>query len=86
LFSNKDIVSIIERTNEKETVLSSVSFIYEEDRMYRIVCTVKGNKIEVAVDGETLLQAISNTYERGGCGYRIDNGTMVARDFIVRSC
>ncbi len=86
LFSKKDIVSIIERTNEKETVLSSVSFTYEEDRLYQIICTVKGNKIEVAVDGETLLQAISNTYERGGCGYRIDNGTMVARDFIVRSC
>jgi hypothetical protein len=86
LFSGGTSLSIISRRNDRDEVLASVLFPYTPDTPYRIQARVKDTAITVAVDGKNLLSAESELYGCGGAGFRIDRGTVVARDFIVRGC
>ncbi|MDR2404472.1 MAG: ADP-ribosylglycohydrolase family protein [Spirochaetaceae bacterium] len=86
LFSGGDTLSIIECVHGKETVLQSIPFAYRQDIPYKVIARVKENRISVAVDGRPVLEASSGRYRDGAAGFRVDRGTMIVRDFILRRC
>jgi ADP-ribosylglycohydrolase len=77
--------SIIMRKNEEIIVLGSVPFPYIEDRLYQMKLEITGNQFTLHIDDAAVLKAIDpkNTYDRGSAGFLVEEGTILAENFIV---
>lgn len=85
LLSNGDTAAIIMRRNGEIKVLSSVPFRYEEDRLYQLRFLAKGNELTLMIDGACVLKTadLERNYCRGAAGFIVEQGTVLAKDFIV---
>jgi len=83
VLSNGDCASIILRKNGTVKTLASVPFHYERDRLYAMRFEAKGRALALYVDGVCLLRVDDPTYARGGAGFLVERGTLVADGFVV---
>lgn len=63
--------------------LGSVPFVAEWDRAYDVEFCCRGRELSLSVDGKQVLRVQDGTYARGGCGFFVDSGTMLADGFRV---
>lgn len=82
-FCNEEQVELVLVQKDKMKVLAKVPFAYIQDRMYQVVVEVKDSSLQAWIDGDLVLGCTDDTLKNGAAGYCIDNGTMVARNFII---
>lgn len=87
LFSQGQKVAIIMRKDETIKQLAVKEFSYEEDRLYRVKLEAKGHRLTLAIDGREILRVEDpeHNYQRGGAGFIIEKGTVLADSFIVKA-
>jgi hypothetical protein len=85
VFSGGSHIRLIKQRDRHRQVLASREWPYEQDLGYDVRLTCAGNEIELLVDGRPALQAIDTTmpYQRGGAGFLIERGTMLADGITV---
>lgn len=66
-------------------VVGRAAFGMEPERPYHVAFRCAGEELTLAVDGEVLVQAEDRTFRRGGCGFFVDCGTMLADGFQIRA-
>lgn len=76
--------SIIRRRDEQMDVLASVPFSFTPNARKTFAVTVKGNTINLAIDGVALVSASDDSYASGGAGFIIEGGTVPALGFSVQ--
>jgi len=62
---------VIVKQDFGETLLCEVPFTRQTGASYDLEFTAKGDKLHLAVNGETMLSATDNTFEYGMCGLRM---------------
>lgn len=85
LFSGGDQLAIVARQDGAVHTLAQTAFPYEMERLYALRFAATGDRLSLAVDDAHLLEARDDRYRRGGAGFVIDEGTMVADGFRVRA-
>ena len=83
VFSGGDRIAIVARENREVRTLAHASFPYVTERLYAVRFAAVGDRLALAVDGASLLQARDDRYRSGGAGFVIDQGTMLADGFRV---
>jgi hypothetical protein len=75
------------RKDETIKQLAVKEFSYEEDRLYRVKLEAKGHRLTLAIDGREILRVEDpeHNYQRGGAGFIIEKGTVLADSFIVKA-
>jgi ADP-ribosylglycohydrolase len=76
---------IVKREDGVVTELARSPFPYSEDIVYGLEFRAKGERLELRVNGESLLVAEDATYSSGAAGFLVRNGTMTADGFAVRA-
>ena len=76
---------IIKRKDEHVTVLAEVPFAYDENAKLKFVFSAKGDQLDLAIDGKTLVKAEDAEYASGGAGFLIEEGTIPALGFEIHS-
>lgn len=86
VFTEGNWVSIIMRRNDTVTVLASAEFEYETDRSYAIRFEAQGDELSLHIDGVPVLEAKDSerNYLRGGAGFLVEQGTILADGFTIR--
>ncbi len=85
VFSEGKRVSILCRKDGVDTVLAEASFPYAQDVLYHVAFAAEGDLLTLTIGNERILEIKDTTYACGAAGYRIDKGTMLAENFIIRS-
>lgn len=85
VLSGGNRASIIRRRDGEIVELAGADFDYVGDHFYQLELRVKGDLLQLWVDGKLLAEARDSMYSSGGAGYLIDNGTMTADGFAVRA-
>lgn len=65
--------------------LVSTPFKLKSDHPYEVAFSCNGPKLNLQIDGRSILEAVDHRYTRGGCGFFVDNGTMLVDDFRIRA-
>jgi ADP-ribosylglycohydrolase len=86
LFSGGNQVSIIFRKNQDENILAKEEFKYEQDHLYNVKFRASENELTLFINGKKILSTRDNSYSCGAAGYRVDAGTMLVENYIIRSC
>ena len=72
IFSRQDLRII--RNYYKEEVLAQTDFLYRENELMQLEIRTCGSKIEVSLDGKTVLTAHDDKLRSGGAGIYVDHG------------
>lgn len=80
---SKKEVSIFAMLHGERQVLAWTPYHIEENTVYSVSFSCSGNCLTLWIDGEMLLCTSDDHYSNGGCGYFVDQGTMLADDFYV---
>ncbi len=85
LFSGGDKVVILYRKDGEDYILGELPFLYKQDVLYSVKFSAMADSLSLEVEGEELISVHDNTYAFGAAGYRVDCGTMLVENFIIRS-
>ncbi|MBN1865837.1 hypothetical protein JW916_00965 [Candidatus Sumerlaeota bacterium] len=61
-------LKIVKENHDEPVVLAECAFAYDNDTVYELFASVRGDRIEAGVDGETLLRATDSSYAQGNVG------------------
>lgn len=86
LLTDGSKVSIIKKNGSNEEVLAACDYKYKENEKHNLIFKCKENNLELHIDKELVLSVEDHEYSHGGAGFVVDNGTVLAYDFIVKSC
>lgn len=86
LISGGNTLSLVLRDAAGDMVLAQCEFAYAEFEQIPMALSARGNQLSVNA-GETVLSAVdaSARYPSGGAGFRVDCGTMMVDDCLIRS-
>ena len=76
---------IIKRVDDRVDVLAQGQCSYEEHAKLFFVLSVLDDQITFAIDGKEMVKARDATFSSGGAGFIIEQGTVPAYGFAVRS-
>ena len=79
------VAKIIKRRDDHVTVLAEMAFAYDENSKLKFEVKVTGDRIGFAINDTSLLEAEDMEYVSGGAGFFIEEGTIPAFGFEVRS-
>lgn len=87
LFREGHTLEIVAAKDDVRRCLARREYTYQRDTAYQVAFSCKGNVLQAAVDGKTVLTTADpeTAYQSGGCGYLIDRGAMLADGFSVRA-
>lgn len=85
-FEGASTLSLVYQNHGNCKLLKEVPFSYEQDRLYNVVVEANGPDLSVWIDGKLIMECSDGSLQCGGAGYIVDEGTMVARDFIIERC
>lgn len=80
---SEDGVSIFAMIHGVRAELASAPFSFEYYHSYYVKFSCIGQKLTLSIGNQAVLQAYDNHFARGGCGYFVDCGTMLADTFSV---
>lgn len=85
ILSGGRTASIIARRDDVVETLATVDLPYEMDRVYALRFEARGNSLALTIDGGRILETHdpSGHYVRGGAGFVVDRGTLLADGFRV---
>ncbi len=83
LLKEHNTARLVRQDGEERAVLAEHPFPYKELETYELTLQAEENRISAAINGEVLLSAKDERYQRGGCGFLICEGTFMADDFHV---
>lgn len=78
-------VYLLCRKGEEITVLATSEMSYREGDWHDFRFEVKGSRLTFLVDGQTACTCEDDTYSRGSCGFMVDEGAIVAKEFTVEA-
>ncbi len=77
-------LSLIQRYYDEKVLdevnLETLPLLWEQDKLYAIKVTCKGEEIGVQLEGTGVLRGQDKVLNRGGAGFMFENGIMGARD------
>ena len=87
ILSGGTTASIIARRDGDIETLTSAEFPYEMDRVYTLRFEAKGDALALTIDGACVLETRDRErhYQRGGAGFLVERGTILADGFFVAS-
>lgn len=65
--------------------LVSTPFKLKSDHPYEVAFSCNGPKLNLQIDGRSILEAVDHCYTRGGCGFFVDKGAMLVDNFRIRA-
>lgn len=83
LRDGKEAVVYVQKDAER-TELANVPYTYGEDIGYELKLTAVGNRLQLEIQGEVVIQAEDGTYSRGGAGFVISKGTMTCNSLVIQ--
>jgi ADP-ribosylglycohydrolase len=85
ILSGGTTASIIARRDNVVETLASVPFPYEMDRVYALRFEVQGDALALSIDGARMLETRDpeGRHARGGAGFVVERGTILADGFRV---
>ena len=69
--------------DRERVILAEVPYAYQEDTGYDLTFAAHKDKLEFYVNRSKLIEVQDGTYENGGAGFTISEGTMTCDSFIV---
>ncbi|TCO44015.1 ADP-ribosylglycohydrolase [Kribbella antiqua] len=78
-------VELIEQRDADRIVLARRDFAYELDRRYDVALSAVGRRLELEIDGHTVLTATTSQLAGGGAGFLIETGTLSADGVEIRT-
>lgn len=69
--------------DRERVILAEVPYAYQEDTGYDLTFATHKDKLEFYVNRSKLIEVQDGTYENGGAGFTISEGTMTCDSFIV---
>lgn len=85
VFSQEGEALLLRREGSREAVLARCAFAAAVDEEWPVTFTVQGNRLSLAVRDEPLLTACDDMYSCGAAGFLVDEGTVMADGFHIRS-
>lgn len=82
-FENYNKINVIEMNNGDSTLLKSFDYEYSEDEMYNLKVKIKGTNLSLFVNNQDF-EDVKVTRDKGSLGFIVSQGTIVARDFIIK--
>lgn len=76
---------IVLQKDSNRLVLGETSFEYKEDIGYKMRFKAQGDKLSLFINDELYLEVQDETYNCGGAGFIVSNGTMTCDSFIVET-
>lgn len=84
ILSGGTTASIIARRDDAIDTLAAVDFPYEQDRVYALRFEARGDALALSIDGVRILEVRDpGGYMRGGAGFVVERGTLLADGFRV---
>ena len=84
ILSGGTTASIIARRDDAIDTLAAVDFPYEQDRVYALRFEARGAALALSIDGVRILEVRDpGGYMRGGAGFVVERGTLLADGFRV---
>lgn len=85
VFSGDSHVALVKRNHGDCVTLAEAAWSYEHDRAYDVLLEARGDSLHLAIDGRNVLSANDNNTPllRGGAGFLIDEGTLLADGFRI---
>ncbi len=81
----RDGKAVIEmRKDENTHVVCECEYDYSIDNTYDLLFSAKGNTLILAIDGKVVVSGNDDNYSRGGAGYLVEEGAMLAYGFTVK--
>jgi len=78
--------ALIKRMDDQVHTLASVPFEWTDSAALPFALTVRGTKLQFAIDRKPVLEAHDSAFASGGAGFLIEEGSVPARGFAVRRC
>lgn len=78
---NKAMVYV--QKDRDRRILAQVPYAYQEDTGYTLRFGAHGDKLEFAVNGTTLIKVQDDTWQNGGAGFTVSEGTVTCDSLIV---
>ncbi len=82
ILQEMDTMQLVCREGEIETVLAESHVSYELDKVYQVRISAVNDEISAEFAG-TILCARDSTLKQGGCGFRVDRGTILVSDICI---
>lgn len=83
VLSGGNQASIIMHKNERVETLATATFEYDQDRLYDLRFEARADQLSLWIDGQLIAETEDDTFRRGGAGFLIQRGTMVADGFSI---
>ncbi|QUW23041.1 ADP-ribosylglycohydrolase family protein [Sporosarcina sp. Marseille-Q4063] len=84
LFTNSKL-KICKRRDAELIELATVDFNLELDKRYDVIFYLKGETLEVSINGDVMVTAKDDEYRSGGAGFVVNSGAILANGFKVEA-
>jgi ADP-ribosylglycohydrolase len=83
IFTGGDRLKLIRQRDSRRDVLAETVFRYERDRPYAVELRCHGRRLDLLVDGETLLSGTAPDDLGGGAGFLVERGAVAADGVLI---